>query len=99
MTALISYHGFEFEYENFSQVKVLVHTNNTGCRNSCKNSLAIDPMEIFIFTSFHAFFNNIIQHGYGFAYLTYPFQFMDEFKALQEYAKSQNLGLWTSISF
>lgn len=36
----------------------------------------------------------IIQHGYGFAYLTYPFQFMNEFEALQDYARDYKIGMW-----
>lgn len=36
----------------------------------------------------------IIQQGYGFAYLTYPFQIMDEFEALQGYARDHKAGMW-----
>lgn len=36
----------------------------------------------------------IIQHGYGHAYTTYPFQFMDEFTEYEKEARSWGKGLW-----
>ncbi|WP_320122985.1 thermonuclease family protein [uncultured Sphaerochaeta sp.] len=36
----------------------------------------------------------LIQNGYGFANLTYPFQFMGEFRVLQDEAKDKKIGLW-----
>jgi micrococcal nuclease len=36
----------------------------------------------------------IIKEGYGFAYLTYSFQFADEFAVLQREAREKNKGLW-----
>lgn len=37
---------------------------------------------------------NIIFQGYGYAYLTYPFQFMEEFSALEDLARLEKRGLW-----
>lgn len=37
---------------------------------------------------------SIIKDGYGFAYIAYPFQFMDEFKSLETTAREMKLGLW-----
>lgn len=36
----------------------------------------------------------IIYEGYGFAYLTYPFQFSKEFFLLQREARESGIGLW-----
>ena len=36
----------------------------------------------------------LIQNGYGFAYLNYTFQFMDEFESMQKEAKAKEVGLW-----
>ncbi len=36
----------------------------------------------------------IIKQGYGFAYVGFPVQKMEEFKALQVEAREQNRGLW-----
>ncbi len=36
----------------------------------------------------------IIKQGYGFAYTSFPFSRIDEFKSHQEQARVQNLGLW-----
>ena len=36
----------------------------------------------------------IIKQGYGFAYITFPFQKMDEFKNYEKQAREQSLGLW-----
>lgn len=36
----------------------------------------------------------LIQNGYGFAYLNYPFQFMDEFSSYQKEAQRFSKGLW-----
>ncbi len=36
----------------------------------------------------------IIKQGYGFAYTSFPFTKKDEFKALQQTAMDNNLGLW-----
>ncbi len=38
----------------------------------------------------------IIGQGYGFAYVLFPFEKMDEFKNLEKQAREQNLGLWGS---
>lgn len=38
----------------------------------------------------------IIKQGYGFAYIHFPFTKLDEFKALQNTAEQQNLGLWNA---
>ena len=37
---------------------------------------------------------SIIQEGYGFAYLTYVFQFKEEFSTLQREAREKGMGLW-----
>lgn len=39
----------------------------------------------------------IIEEGYGFAYLEYPFSKMDEFKSAQKKAKENGKGLWSEI--
>lgn len=36
----------------------------------------------------------LISEGYGFAYVTYPFQFMSEFQELEDIAKNLTKGLW-----
>jgi micrococcal nuclease len=36
----------------------------------------------------------LIEDGYGFAYLTFPFQFMDEFRNLERSAREERRGLW-----
>lgn len=36
----------------------------------------------------------IIKQGYGFAYTSFPFSKIDEFKGYQKSAREQNLGLW-----
>ncbi len=36
----------------------------------------------------------IIRQGYGFAYVSFPVQKMEEFRALQVEAREQNRGLW-----
>jgi len=38
----------------------------------------------------------IIKHGYGFAYIGFPFEKKDEFKKYQAEAKQNNRGLWGS---
>jgi len=38
----------------------------------------------------------LISEGYGYAYLTYPFHFMDEFHALEQEARLKGRGLWAS---
>lgn len=40
----------------------------------------------------------IISRGYGFAYTSFPFQKIDEFKELQRDAQEQNLGLWSDCT-
>ena len=36
----------------------------------------------------------IVAKGYGFAYVKYPFQFMDDFRAAERLAREKRLGLW-----
>ncbi len=38
----------------------------------------------------------IIKQGYGFAYTSFPFSKLEEFRGYQKLAQSQNLGLWGS---
>ena len=40
----------------------------------------------------------IIQQGYGFAYVSFPFTKTDEFKKLEDEARQQNRGLWGSCT-
>jgi micrococcal nuclease len=40
---------------------------------------------------FNAF---LVQEGYGFAYTRFPFQFMEEFRALEQQARNEKRGLW-----
>jgi endonuclease YncB( thermonuclease family) len=40
----------------------------------------------------------IIGEGYGFAYTSFPFEKLEEFRMLQEQARTQNKGLWSSCS-
>lgn len=42
--------------------------------------------------------SEIISHGYGFAYLSFPFMKSDEFRTLQKTAREQNLGLWSKCT-
>lgn len=37
---------------------------------------------------------DIIRDGYGHAYTRFPFQFLEEFRALERYARENNRGLW-----
>lgn len=39
---------------------------------------------------------DIIQQGYGFAYLSFPFTKSDEFRSVQTTAREQSKGLWNS---
>lgn len=39
---------------------------------------------------------DIIQQGYGFAYLSFPFTKSDDFRIAQTSAREQNKGLWSS---
>lgn len=49
----------------------------------------------YIYTESGRCFNAVlIQEGYGHAYLKYPFQFMEEFKILEQEAKQKKRGLW-----
>ena len=49
----------------------------------------------YIYTDRGRCFNAVlIQEGYGHAYLTYPFQFMEEFRTLEQEARQQKRGLW-----
>jgi len=49
----------------------------------------------YIYTESGQCFNAVlIQEGFGHAYLQYPFQFMEEFKALEGEARRQGRGLW-----
>ncbi len=38
----------------------------------------------------------MVEHGYAFAYTTYPFQFKNSFVKLERIARSNELGLWNS---
>ena len=38
----------------------------------------------------------IIRKGYGFAYTSFPFTKKEEFKQLEDYARTNNIGLWGS---
>lgn len=40
----------------------------------------------------------IIEDGYGFAYTSFPFIKLEEFRALQKEAREQNRGLWSSCT-
>lgn len=40
----------------------------------------------------------IIKQGYGFAYISFPFTKLEEFKGYQKQAQSQTLGLWGSCT-
>jgi len=49
----------------------------------------------YIYTDSGQCFNAVlIQEGYGHAYLQYPFQFMEEFRGLEQEARQQKRGLW-----
>jgi micrococcal nuclease len=49
----------------------------------------------YIFTGQGECFNaRIVREGYAHAYITYPFQFMDEFKALEAESRRAKNGLW-----
>jgi micrococcal nuclease len=38
----------------------------------------------------------IIRQGYGFAYVKYPFKYMDEYRALEREAREAGRGLWAA---
>lgn len=49
----------------------------------------------YIYTGEGACFNALlIQEGYGYAYTVYPFQFKNEFEALERTARNAKRGLW-----
>ncbi|MDR2738245.1 MAG: thermonuclease family protein [Treponema sp.] len=49
----------------------------------------------YIYTGDGRCFNaRIVREGYGFAYTRYPFQFMEEFRALERDARAEKQGLW-----
>jgi len=49
----------------------------------------------YIYTDSGQCFNAVlVQEGFGHAYLQYPFQFMEEFRALEREARQQGRGLW-----
>jgi len=37
----------------------------------------------------------VVKQGYGFAYTSFPFQKMDEFRAFERQARENSLGLWS----
>jgi len=54
-----------------------------------------DRLLAYIYTDSGQCFNAVlIREGFGHAYLQYPFQFMEEFKALELEARQQGRGLW-----
>jgi len=49
----------------------------------------------YIYTDSGQCFNAVlIKEGFGHAYLQYPFQFTEEFKALEREARQKGRGLW-----
>lgn len=40
----------------------------------------------------------VVAKGFGHAYLEYPFQFMDDFRAAERQARERKLGLWAPDS-
>ncbi|MHB9293354.1 putative micrococcal nuclease [Hollandina sp. SP2] len=51
----------------------------------------------YVYTGDGTCFNaRLIQEGYAYAYLYFPFQFMEEFASLEQAAKEQHRGLWSS---
>jgi micrococcal nuclease len=53
----------------------------------------------YIYTSDRGCFNaELIREGYGHAYTRYPFQFMEEFRALETEARRTKRGLWGGTS-
>ena len=46
----------------------------------------------------HCFNAQLIQEGYGHAYLRFPFQFTEEFRNLEQDARRQQRGLWGLIN-
>jgi micrococcal nuclease len=48
----------------------------------------------YIYTNGSCFNADIIREGYGHAYTSYPFQFMDEFRRLEQEARNGKRGLW-----
>ncbi len=40
--------------------------------------------------------SELIKQGYGFAYTSFPFQKLEEFRELQRQAQEQNRGLWST---
>ena len=54
-----------------------------------------DRLLAYIYTGPGRCFNaELIREGFGFAYLKYPFHFMDEFEVLGNEARQQKRGLW-----
>jgi micrococcal nuclease len=56
-----------------------------------------DRLLAYVYTEDGTCFNaRLIQEGYAYAYLYFRFQFMGEFASLEQAAKEQHRGLWSS---
>jgi micrococcal nuclease len=54
-----------------------------------------DRLLRYVFTSNNKLVEaEIIKTGYGFAYVSFPFERLDEFRQYEQEARMQNLGLW-----
>ncbi|MDQ3094198.1 MAG: thermonuclease family protein [bacterium] len=53
----------------------------------------------YVYTSDNTLVNlNLIEQGYGFAYLGFPFDMMDQFAAAEKTARQNNKGLWSGCN-
>ena len=56
-----------------------------------------DRLLRYVYLSDGTFLNaKMIEDGYAFAYTAFPFEKLDEFRALEQNARDNNLGLWGS---
>ena len=81
--------------------KALIGTNTVRLENDPLNSDRdkYDRLLRYVYLPDGTLVNSeIVKQGYGFAYLTYPFQKSDEFKAYEDQARQTNKGLWGSCT-
>lgn len=51
----------------------------------------------YVYTDANVFVNElIVKEGYGFAYIRYPFKYMEKFRKFEVDARSKKLGLWAN---
>ena len=84
---------FGKEASNYTKSTLLNKTVYIACDFNLRDKYG--RLLAYIFTENGECFNlNLILNGYGYAYVSYPFQFMDEFVEAQRTAQNNKAGLW-----